>query len=149
MVERRPMRIELATTSHLPMLQHLYDERIALLIQGDRRIKPTCVQWLERDDGGVWIGEIDGTVAGYVSVWWPDAVWAIDHMGLDAHSYHPGLGRALIAAVRDAARGQGASRVLVNVPSYDPVEQAFWRSIGAASAARRGSPGYQWMQFGV
>jgi hypothetical protein len=68
-------------------------------------------------------------------------------MGLDAHSYHPGLARALVAAVRDAARAHGAAGVLVNVPSYDPVEQAFWRSVGAANAGRRGSPGYQWMQI--
>jgi GNAT superfamily N-acetyltransferase len=143
------MQIKLAAETDLAMLQRLYEERIALLIQGDRRITPAPVQWLGRVDGCVWIGEVDDRVAGYVSVWWSDDVWTIDHMGLDAHSYHPGLGRALVSAVRDAARAQGASGVLVNVPSYDPVEQAFWRSVGAAKAGRRGSPGYQWMQFSL
>lgn len=143
------MRIKLADETDLAMLQRLYEERIALLVQSDRRIKPAPVQWLGRADGCVWIGEVDGIVAGYVSAWWPDAFWTIDHMGLDAHSYHPGLARALVAAVWDAARAHGASGVLVNVPSYDPVEQAFWRSVGAAKAERRGSPGYQWMQFSL
>jgi len=105
------------------------------------------VQWLGRTDGCVWLGEAEDVVAGYVSVWWPDSVWTIDHMGLDAHTYYPGLARALVGAVRDAARAEGAVEILVNVPSYDPVEQAFWRSLGAVNVGRRGSPGYQWMQF--
>jgi ribosomal protein S18 acetylase RimI-like enzyme len=143
------MQIRLATDADLAMLQRIYEERVALLAQSDRRVRPATVQWLGRADGCVWVGQAGGEVAGYVSVWWPDAVWTIDHMSLDAHAYHPGLARALAAAVRDAARAQGATEILVNVPSYDPVEQAFWRSIGARNAGRRGSPGYQWMQFSL
>ena len=143
------MLIKLATEADLAILQRIYEERIALLFQSDRRIKPASVQWLGRADGCVWIGEIDGTVGGYVSVWWPNSVWTIDHMGLDAHAYYPGLARALVATVRDLARDQGSSGILVNVPAYDPVEQAFWRSVGASTAGRRRSSGYQWMQFNL
>ena len=143
------MLIRLAADADIEMLRRIYDERLALLVQGDRRIKPAPVQWLGRADGCVWVGEIAGTVAGYISVWWTDSLWSIDHMGLDAHTYHPGLARALFSAVREGAQTRGAAGISVNVPSYDPVEQAFWRSVGAANARRRGSPGYQWMQFSL
>lgn len=141
------MRIKLATDADLEMLQHIYAERVALLRQGDRRIRPDSVQWLDRTDGSVWVGEVDSTLAGYVSVWWPGAVWMIDHMGLDAHTYYPGLARALVNAVREAARAQNMHEILVRVPSYDPVEQAFWRSLGAEHVRHRSAPGYQWMRF--
>lgn len=143
------MQITLASDADLAELQHLYDERIALLLQGDRRIRPADVQWLDRADGCVWVGRIDGITAGYISVWWRDALWTVDHMALDAHTYYPGLARALVAMVRDAANAQGMTEILVNIPSYDPVEQAFWRSMGANNAERRSAPGYQWMQVSL
>jgi hypothetical protein len=143
------MQIKLAANADLEMLQRIYEERVALLMQGDRRIRSATVKWLDRIDGCVWIGEIDKTVAGYVSAWWTDSVWKIDHMGLDAHTYHPGLARALVGAVRDAAYARGTREILIRVPAYDPVEQAFWRSLGAAHARHRGAPGYQWMRFSL
>ena len=143
------MRIQTAANTHLEMLQRIYEERVALLRQGDRRIRPAEVRWLGRTDGCVWIGEVDNTVIGYVSAWWPDSVWMIDHMGLDTHTYYPGLARALVRAVRDAGLARGTSEILVRVPSYDPVEQAFWRSLGAANVRHRSAPGYQWMRFSL
>lgn len=141
------MQIKLAAIADLEMLQRIYEDRVALLRQGDRRIKPAMVQWFDRIDGCVWIGEIDNQIAGYVSAWWPGSVWEIDHMGLDAHTYYPGLARALVCAVRDAALAQGAREIHVQVPSYEPVEQAFWRSMGAAHIRHRDSSGYQWMRY--
>lgn len=143
------MRIKLAANPDLEMLQRIYEERVALLRQGDRRIRPATVKWLDRIDGCVWIGEVDNAVAGYVSAWWPDSLCMIDHMGLDAHTYYPGLARALVGAVRDAASARGTQEILVRVPSYDPVEQAFWRSLGAVHAQHRSAPGYQWMRFSL
>jgi ribosomal protein S18 acetylase RimI-like enzyme len=143
------MRIKLAADADLAMLQHIYDERIALLRQGDRRIRPAPVQWLDRIDGCVWVGEVENKVAGYISAQWPDSLWIIDHMGLDAHTYYPGLARALVSAVCDTARTRGSREILVCVPSYDPVEQAFWRSLGAKDDRHRPAPGYQWMRFAL
>jgi len=52
-------------------------------------------------------------------------------MALDAHAYHPGLGRALNEAAVAWAKGRGATVLWALVPRYDPVAQAFWRSLGA------------------
>lgn len=143
------MRIRLATDADLAGLQRIYDERLALLTQGDRRIRADVVRWLNRDYGSVWVGESNGEIAGYISVWWSDGLWLIDHMALDTHTYHPGLARALVAVVREAAQLQNSGRILINIPSYDPVEQAFWRALGAKKADRHGHPGYQWMQVNL
>ena len=63
------MRIRLALEADVPRLQHLYTERMALLLQSDRRMSSETVEWTGRRAGAVWVGEIDGGVGGYVSVW--------------------------------------------------------------------------------
>jgi GNAT superfamily N-acetyltransferase len=145
----RPMRIRLAAEADLAGLRHLYNERMALLAQGDRHISAEAVQWLDRESGGVWVGDADDMPAGYVSVWRAASEWRIDHMALDAHTYHPGLARALINAVRDAAHRDGASYILVRVPTSHPVEQAFWRALGAVRVNHPAQRGYQWMQVNL
>lgn len=143
------MYIRLAADADIPALNHLYEERRALLLHGGWRIPRAAPAWLTRDASSVWVGEADGGVVGYISVLRRAEGWVIDQMALDAHEYHPGLARALVGVVREAARADGVAMLLVRVPSAHPVEQAFWRALGATPVGDGASPHYQWMQLSV
>jgi GNAT superfamily N-acetyltransferase len=116
-------------------------ERQTIVAQADTHLRAPVEkpQWLERTSGNVWVG--GQPVGGYVSLWvdvWsgvqlPEHSAFIDHMALDAHAYHPGLGRALIETAWLWAQEHKANRLLALVPRYDPVGQAFWRSLHARS----------------
>ncbi len=141
------MWIRLALEADVPMLQHLYTERMALLLQSDRRIASEAVEWAGRRSGAVWVGEMDGRVGGYISVWQRPGAWLIDHMALDAHTYFPGLARGLVSEVRNLAQNSGAESLLACVPQRHPVEQAFWRALGAKLSDREAPAGCEWMQL--
>lgn len=140
------MSIRRATVADQPALDHLYQERLALLVQADKRIAPEDVRWFGREAGAVWVGDFEGVIGGYLSVWWEDE-WLIDHMALDAHTYYPGLARALVNEARRTAAAADVTRLLTRVPVSHPVEQAFWRAIGASSFTKAAPSGYEWMSF--
>lgn len=128
-----------AQPSDLAVLDSLYTERQTIVAQADPRLRPpvTNPQWLERTHGMVWVG--GQPIGGYLSLWiqsWqgkeiPQHIGLIDHMTLDAHAYYPGLGRALIDAGWQWAQEHGVTQFMGLVPRYDPVSQAFWRSLHA------------------
>jgi len=134
-----PDNVRPALSTDLAVLELLYTERQTIVTQADPRLRPLpgTSQWLGRANGLVWVG--GQPVGGYISVWvnpWPGGILPahaalIDHMALDAHAYHPGLGRALNEAAVAWAKGRGATVLWALVPRYDPVGQAFWRSLGA------------------
>lgn len=128
-----------AQSTDLAVLESLYTERQTIVTQADPRLRPlpSASQWFERNTGLVWVG--GQPVGGYLSLWvktWPGGILPldtalIDQMTLDAHAYHPGLGRALFEAAWAWAQEHEATALLALVPRYDPVGQAFWRSLGA------------------
>jgi GNAT superfamily N-acetyltransferase len=134
------MDVRPALPSDLARLDPLYAERQTIVTQADPRLPPLpgAPAWLGRGaHGQVWVG--GEPVGGYLSLWlgqWPAGglphqTGLIDHMALDAHAYYPGLGRALYAAAHSWLAERGAAEVLALVPRYDPVAQAFWRTLGA------------------
>ncbi len=152
-----PNNVRPALPTDLTVLESLYTERQTIVTQADPRLRPLpgALIWLERSGGMVWVG--GQPLGGYVSVWvntWPGGVLpantaVIDQMALDAHAYHPGLGRALIEAAWEWSKQQGASQLLALIPRYDPVGQAFWRSLGAHPTEEYAVfklPGYQVFQ---
>lgn len=148
-VEGPWMQIRPAVESDVPALEHLYQERVALLFQSDRRIAAVPVIWVGRGSGDVWIGEVDRQIGGYVSIQKQDNSWLIDHMAIDMHTYYPGLARALVSQVCAQGPKMGFDRIGIWVPERNPVEQAFWRALGATITNFVAPGGYEWMQLRV
>lgn len=134
------MLIRTAEPSDLAALRHLQHERAVLLEKSDARYKTRVVTFesLAARIGGslpVLVGVSGEQVAGYVAAWTahspygdiPGGVLLVDDMALDAHRYYGGLARALIQRLRT----QAPDGLRVLVPRYAPVEQAFWRALGA------------------
>ncbi|GAB4312997.1 MAG: hypothetical protein Kow00117_05680 [Phototrophicales bacterium] len=128
------MNIRQATQADLPGIRHLWQEYITILSQADARFKPllqTTAEWearlLERIEH-VYICEKDGKIIGYLAGDATETLATIDEIALDAHTYHSGLGRALVNAWY---RAHPNLPLRVHVPRYHAVEQAFWRALGA------------------
>jgi len=138
MVKVRP-----AVIDDLPRLLHLWQERQIILNQSDKRFTtPTPADhaaWeaeiserIQRGANRVLVGEAEsGEVAGYISGEVRDGVGVVDHIALDAHTYHPGLGRALWEALRTTFTDQDITTIRIIVPRYHAVEQAFWLALRA------------------
>ncbi|MEO8397359.1 MAG: GNAT family N-acetyltransferase [Chloroflexota bacterium] len=139
--------IRAATVIDLPALAHLWHEKMVL--QADHRTLPApnardlwmaaAHTWLSDARCGFFAAERDQEVIGYIVGWLqpmpglvPEQIGLITEIAIDAHGYHGGVGRALVAALRNWFSGKGASKIAIWTPHYDAVSQAFWRSLGAA-----------------
>jgi GNAT superfamily N-acetyltransferase len=147
----------------MPGLADLRRERLALLSQIDSRFRAHAARiesWSERmtdliGAGDVFVAADGDSVTGYVTVQRPpdDATIAlIDDIALDAHRYLGGVGRELVRAARANAEQWDCTVVLVRVPRFYPVEQAFWRALGARIDQERrigismeDTPEFTWM----
>jgi hypothetical protein len=137
------MEIRPAEPTDADSLDHLYHERQTIVAQADPRLRalPGARQWQASDSHIVWVG--GRPAAGYISVWcgvWPGGTLPpgaalVDDLALDAHAYHPGLGRGLVMTAQVWVLERGATDLLALIPQYDPIGQAFWRSLGASPAA--------------
>lgn len=88
---------------------------------------------IEAEDAVVLVGvnEDMQQVVGFLTGTISDGYGAIDDIALDAHRYHGGLGRALFDAARQWFTERSVETLVVRVPRYHPVEQAFWRALGS------------------
>jgi ribosomal protein S18 acetylase RimI-like enzyme len=147
----RLITVRPAGVDDTPFLTFLRQEHTVLLQQSDQRLislVPTDFASLLDDEAAVvLVAESDNQPArpvGYIVGWQgrcplgmlPPAVGYIAELALDAHRYHGGAGRRLVLALKsDFARRTGIEvadlRIIVPVPRYYAVEQAFWRSLGA------------------
>jgi GNAT superfamily N-acetyltransferase len=125
-----------------PSLQFLRQERAVLLQQSDPRLIPPAFEIAGAIDdvrASVLVGEQEGRIAGYIvgfienspSGILPAGVGYIAELTLDSHKYHGGLGRILVRELNEWFRERGIRRLIVHVPRYHAVEQAFWHSVGA------------------
>lgn len=72
-----------------------------------------------------------------------DETALVHEMALDAHTYHAGLGRTLWQQLAATFTDR---QVYIRVPRYFPVEQAFWRSLGARHTEWKAAPQeFMWM----
>lgn len=147
------MRVRHATLDDWDALQQLYDEHLMFVRSADRRIRrQPKIEWNDRSDGVVWVGEVQQHVVGYVSAWlrddvqWGPTMW-IDHMALDAHNPYHGLGRLLIDTIRASAIRFECGSLAADVPQRNPIEQAFWLALGAERTDRSTAPGYDVMRL--
>jgi len=138
-----PLNVRAAITDDLPRLLHLWAERRTILNQSDARFTaPTPADrqaWsaqmhtaITGMDARVLVGvAASGEVAGFIRARVQGEVAIIDEIALDAHTYHPGLGRDLVKQLRAALTEDGISTLRVIVPRYHAVEQAFWLALRA------------------
>lgn len=141
------LTIRAARATDIPALSRLWHEKMVL--HADHRTAPApdaaqvwasaAEAWLDDTRCGFFAAVRDETPVGYIVGQIqpmpgvaPGQVGLITDLALDAHGYHGGAGRALVAALREWFAGRGVSHTAVWTPHYDAVSQAFWRSLGAA-----------------
>ena len=147
------MIVRRACREDLPAIEHLHSEHAALLAESDAHLKQIAARaWFDESLPLIWVGELDGRLMGYIAAMHtmnPPAV-LVDSMALDAHQPVGGLASMLLAAVRAWAAASEIEQILLLVPHFSPVEQAFWRAQRASVAPDFTPPaGYDGLQISV
>lgn len=143
------MNIRPAKLSDLSTVSFIWYERIALLQQSDSYFTPIpnatqvweeqATLWIDDATVGFFVAEHQSEVIGYVIVTVnqgpiglrPKQIGKIIDMGLDLHQSHRGLGGNLVDMAKSWLSEQGIRILTVDLPARYPVEEAFWRSVGA------------------
>jgi hypothetical protein len=157
------VQIRIATIDDIPVLTGLWQERMIIIAQLDSRFVGAQRQREKWISGAVWsfdddaqaiyLAQDDTGVIGYIiGILRNDndglLCGTITDIALDAHKYHGGLGRNLVAALRGWFAQGSAERILIKTPRQYAVEQAFWRALGAkecVDAQWETPPEYIWM----
>jgi ribosomal protein S18 acetylase RimI-like enzyme len=133
-----------ATLADIPILVELWYER-ALLQQlqlapdARDRWAAAASTWLGEKDTAIFVAENDDQLLGYVvgrvqpasPGLIPEWQGVITEIAIDVHHYHGGVGRLLVNAIQTWLRSRNMEQFLVSVPHRSPLEQAFWRGLGA------------------
>lgn len=143
------MNIRRAQQSDLPQLSHIWYERIALLQQSDSYFTPLrdamqvwqgqAALWLDDDQMCFYAAEHDEQPVGYICARIIDGpiglrpihLGTIVDIGIDLHQTHRNLGSVLVDEVKAWLKERDIRILTVDLPARYPVEEAFWRSIGA------------------
>jgi ribosomal protein S18 acetylase RimI-like enzyme len=141
--------IRAATTDDIQALARLWhekavvqqqsDSRLRLLADGESRWAAAAADWLTDLRCRIVVGERADGLVGYVVGWIednppglaPERAGVVRDMAVGLHSYQSGLGRMLLDGLKAWFAEQGITHVLAHVPRRQPVEQAFWRALGA------------------
>lgn len=142
--------IRVATQDDLPAMAVLWLEKHTLYQQADHRFtlqanaaenwQEAALSWLSNKHCTAYVAEDQQQkVVGYVIGWLqdgppglaPQRLGIVTDLAVGAHSYQSGLGRKLLAPLQAWFAEEGITAVLAYVPHRQPVEQAFWRAIGA------------------
>jgi hypothetical protein len=141
--------IRQAAPADVPFLAELWLERAVVQRQMDRRFElgpgaearwtQAAAGWVVDSRYGVFVAEKPGKVVGCVicrveNAWpglLPEPVGLVVEMLVGLHSAAAGVGSLLFEAARGWFDGQAVDQVIVCVPRAQPVEQAFWRAMGA------------------
>lgn len=121
------------------MLQQQTDRRYQIAPDGPAQWSAAVLNWLADDQHMMIVAEHDDQIVGYIigaiqaspPGVVPDRVGAILEIAISAHSNQGGLGRHLLEPVRAWFVERGLTRMIAYVPRRQPVEQAFWRALGA------------------
>lgn len=137
-----------ATPDDLPQLQALWQERIVILSQADARFarlqpdvwRQQATDTLKADNHGWFVAAEPGAtvLAGFIHGRLVDddkagRVGVMLELALDAHAYHGGLARRLWRTLEAWFTEKTVADRRLQVPRYRPVEQAFWRALGATA----------------
>lgn len=137
-----------ATPTDLDELLRLYEERMDVYLKFERRTpsfaesrtawQAAITDWLEREDMAVMVAVRGDGLIGYMVGWRPtdtplsvsQKLGLVTEMSVDGHCKQGGVGSAMFKALGDWFRKQGIDAVEVRLLRQNPIEQAFWRSIG-------------------
>jgi GNAT superfamily N-acetyltransferase len=130
-------------------LLRLCEERREVYLKAERRLpafaesksawRESVLGWMTRDDAAVLVAARDDGLIGYIIGWvWPnppatepEKFGLVSEMSVDGHCKQGGVGTAMFAGLKDWFRENDLSVVEVRVSRVQPIEQAFWRSLGA------------------
>lgn len=146
--------IRAATAADVEAIAHLRTERHELLRQSDRRfVIPADApeSWLEDPHAHILIAEVSQRIVAYGRAYTgqsplgavPEHHVMLLEMALDAHRYYGGTGSAMVKTLRSLK-----PTLLVAVPRYHAVEQAFWLALGAKPCRQTAlllEPALEWM----
>lgn len=121
------------------VVQQQQDSRFSLLPDAASRWAAAAANWLDNPHCQVYVGERSDGLVGYIIGWIQDAppglsperVGVVTDLAVGLHSYQSGLGRMLLDALKAWFAEQDVTSLLAQVPRRQPVEQAFWRALGA------------------
>jgi GNAT superfamily N-acetyltransferase len=137
-----------ATGSDLPELSRLWQEKLILQQQADYPVGlESSAKWIEA--AGIWladehcvihVAQAGSDLVGYIIGWvqnsppglFQETMGAVTDLVVDAHSHHSGVGRQLLASLREWFAQLGITTIIAYVPAHLAVAQAFWRAQGAA-----------------
>jgi hypothetical protein len=133
----------------LPHLVHIWYEKWTLLSQADQRVRLASDAkerwtsgvraWVEAADmhmvsaltGDIPVGYAVGSIMDAPLGLIPEKMGVVMDIALDGHRNYPGAARMLIGVLRGWFAAHGVEQIVVWAARRQPVEQAFWRSLGA------------------
>lgn len=143
------VKIRFATRNDIPTLANLWVEKMVLIAQADPRVKlagdaltqwsSAALDWLSDERCIVYIAEQQDSVLGFAIGWIqtappgtiPEHIGVITELTLDMHQYQQGLAKALVNELREWFKKREITNIVALVPHRHPMQQAFWRSLGA------------------
>jgi len=143
------VQIRRANSADIPGLARLWQEKMTVQQQSNRRYRmapDAAARWsqaaaLYLDDplAAVFVAQRGNELVGYVVLrceasppgLLPEQIGKVVDMAVGLHSDQNGLGRRLWDSARSWFTAQSLTRVEAHVPRFMPVEQAFWRAMGA------------------
>lgn len=138
-----------AVAEDMHELLRLCEERREVYLQAERRLPPfaeaqhgwreSVLGWMTRDDAAVMVAARDDGLIGYIIGWvWnnppatePQKFGLVSEMSVDGHCKQGGVGTAMFDGLKDWFRANDLEVVEVRVSRVQPIEQAFWRAVGA------------------
>lgn len=140
-----------ATTNDLPSLFELWYDRIMLISQADQSLRLTsdsrhdwmqaAVAWIAEENveflvwqqAGIYTGYIVGEIRANEPGLYPEKIGSVLALVIDLHTkpIPGGIGRVLFDALLEWFKEHEIHTISVQAPILSPVEQAFWRGIGA------------------
>lgn len=145
-----PFQVRKANPQDSEELLRLWRERTEVYLKQQKAAAGTAEEqwreavlcWLEREDAEVLVADREGQLIGYMVGWvrenlplsYPAKYGLVSEMSVDGHCKQGGVGTALLDSMKDWFKTQNLDYIEVRVPCLQPIEQAFWRALGARDA---------------
>lgn len=141
--------IRTATLNDIPRLAELWYEKMMIQQQFDSRFKlagdsitvwsAAVCEWLQDGHCAIFVGVQATIPIAYIIGWiqnappglQPKHIGAITDLTIDPHAGQSNLGRDLLNSLRTWFNNNDVHHIVAYVPGRSPIEQAFWRGLGA------------------
>ena len=138
----------------LPILNHVIRDTAITFTSAEKTVDYVRQEIIDRN-GAYFVAERAGSVMGFATCFQfrggPGYAHTMEHsIALAAEARGQGAGRALLNAVCDHARGQGAHSMFAGVSAENPAGVAFHARMGFAQVARLPEVGFKfdrWMDL--